>query len=147
MPLPDIVKGTYVNILMGDGADPEVFTPICGLNTRGFTEQVNTSDKFIRDCADPEYVPIRRLIASGKQWDITGSGWMNRSQLAMINAAVGVTKNYRFEIGEPADDQVYGGYYGGPAMLTSKAITGADDDDVTIDLTLASDGAWIFTEV
>ena len=147
MARPDIVRGTYVNILMGDGAEPEVFTPLCGLTTRTFTDQINTNDTFIRDCADPEEVPMREVIASGRQWDMTGTGRWNRSDAERINAAQGVLKNYRFEIGEPAGDAVYAGYYAGEAMQTNISITGADDDFVTGDLAFASNGEWLWTAV
>lgn len=144
---PDIVRGTYISILMGDGATPEVFTPICGITTRDFTHQGQTKDVFTRDCGDPEAVPVRRLIVTGEQWDLSGSGQLNRSQLSMVDAAMLVTKNYRFVIGEPADNMVYGGYYAGPAMLTQKKITGNDDDMAGIELTVGSDGTWAFVEV
>jgi len=54
MAAPDIVKGSYIDILVGDGATPEVFSVLCGFSTNSFTEQVNTSDEFTYDCADPE---------------------------------------------------------------------------------------------
>lgn len=147
MARPDIVRGTYVNILMGDGAGPEVFTPICGLTTRTFTHQVNTSDAFIRDCADPEDIPAREINPTGEQWDLAGNGWLNRADLEDVNAAVGTIKNYRFEIGEPAADQVYGGYWFGEAMLTQLQITGDDGDFAQVDLAFASNGVWVFQSV
>lgn len=147
MARPAIVRGTYINILLGNGAEPEVFEPVCGLTTRTFTHQGNTADNFVRDCADPEDVPVRELTPTGEQWDITGAGTLDRSVLEKINAAFLIRKNWRFEIGEPTGDKVYGGYWGGPAMLTNQAITGADETHVTMDIAIASDGVWDFTEV
>jgi len=147
MARPAILRGTYVNILMGDGGGPEVFTPICGVTTRDLTDQINTSDAFVRDCAIATDVPTRSVIATGRQWDLTASGWLNRSQLATINSAMGAVKNYRFELTEPATNKVYAGYYSGAAMLTQLKITGEDADFVKIDLTMASDGPWTFTVV
>src|SRR5690349_4995800 len=102
MALLDILKGTYIDVLMGSRHDPEVLTPICGLTTRSFTHQVNTNDTFVPDCADPEDVPKRRLVPTGEQWDLSGDGLYNLAQGADIRAAMGVTKNYRFRIGRPA---------------------------------------------
>lgn len=147
MALPDILRGTYIAIMMGNGAVPEVFTPVCGINTRNFTHQGNTTDVFTRDCADPESVPVRRIIVSGEQWDLSGGGQYNRAQAASIRAAMLVTQNYRFVIGEPADDVVDGGYYQGPAMLTQTQLTGNDDDMAGIELTIASDGRWTWVDV
>lgn len=143
---PATLRGTYVNILIGDGAEPEVFAPICGLNTRSFTHQINTNDDFIPDCTDPEDVPTRELTTTGEQWDVSGSGLLDRNNLADLQAAVGVRKNYRFELAEPASDAVYGGYYAGTFVLTNLQITGGNDNKVSVDLAFASDGAVVFTE-
>jgi hypothetical protein len=148
MAQPDIIRGTYFVLAMGDGATPtETFTGLCGISTRSFTQQVNTSDQFTRDCADPEDIPIRRLITTGRQWSLSGEGSLNRAQLDMINAAVGITKNYRFYYTEPADDEVFQGYFEGPAKLVNQAITGGDENFATLSLQFESDGEWEFTTV
>ncbi|WP_426163104.1 phage tail tube protein [Sandarakinorhabdus sp. DWP1-3-1] len=147
MALPEVLEDGYVTILLGNGAGPEVFTAVCGLTTRGFVEQVNTADRFIRDCADPAAIPIRKLTKTGKQWSLSGSGYLARESLEMVQAASGVTKNWRFKIGEPAGDLVFGGYYAGPAMLTTISTGATEGDLVSIELTIQSDGPWTFTEV
>lgn len=145
MAQPDIIRGTYFVLAMGDGGSPtENFTALCGIKTRSFTQQANTSDNFIRDCADPEDVPIRRLIVTGKQWSLSGDGDLNRSQIDTINSAFGITKNYRFYWTEPTDDEVFAGYYEGPAILTNVQIGGNDDTYATLSVQLESDGEWIF---
>lgn len=147
MAQPDILRGTYFSLMMGDGAGPEVFTALCGITTRTFTAGVNTNDQFTRDCAAPEDVPIRRAIVTGKQWDLTGEGVLNRANLESIIAAQAIVKNYRFVFTEPADDEVFQGYWEGPAILTNLVITGEDENFATISITLVSDGEWEFTEV
>jgi hypothetical protein len=147
MAQPKIIRGTYFSLLMGNGAGPEVFAALCGITTRNFTAAVNTNDQFTRDCALPEDVPIRRAIVTGKQWDLTGEGSLNRENLEVIMAAQAVTKNYRFLFTEPDGDEVYQGYWAGPAILTNVAITAEDDSFATISITLVSDGEWVFTEV
>lgn len=148
MAQPKILRGTYITLFQGDGATPtELFTPICGINTRTMTEQVQTSDVFTRDCADPEDVPVRNVIATGRQWDLSGAGQMDRNSYENLKNKVGKTGNWRFEIGEPAADKVFGGYWEGPGMLTQLQITGADGDFVSIDVTIASDGEWDWTTV
>ena len=144
------LRGTYVEILMGDGATPtEAFTVLCGITTRSITDQVNTQDAFNQDCADPEDIPVRELITSGRQWDLRGSGQLNRDLIGDIDDAVGVTKNYRFfiraKVGETG--AALNGYYGGPAKIVSKTINGNNGDFVGIDLAIASDGAWTWTPV
>jgi hypothetical protein len=148
MSQPDIIRGTYFVLAMGDGGSPtEVFTGLCGITTRSFTDQINTSDQFTRDCDLPEDVPIRRLITTGRQWSLSGEGSLNRAQLAMILAAQGLTKNYRFFYTEPSDDEVFQGYFEGPAKLVNIAITGGDNEFATLSLKFESDGQWDFTPV
>ena len=146
------LRGSYVEILMGDGATPtEAFIVLCGITTKSITDQVNTQDAFNRDCADPEDIPVRELITSGRQWSIRGSGQMNRTLLPDLEDAMGVTKNYRFFIraktGEVAGDNPLNGYYGGPAKIVTKTINGSDGDYVQIDLAIESDGAWAWSDV
>jgi len=147
MSTPDIVKGTYVSILVEDPDSAGTYLTLCGLTTRSLTHQVNTRDRFTRDCADPEAIPVRRLVTTGQQWDLSGSGLYNRAQASLIAGLIGVVANYRFLIGEPAADAIYSSYHGGAAMLTQRQITGSDEDDVQAELTFASDGEWTETEV
>lgn len=146
MAQPDIVKGTYIDILIGDGDEPEVFTPICGLTARTFTHQVNTNDVFVPDCADPEDRPIRRLSVTGEQWDLAGEGLYNLAQESLIRLATGVTKNYRFRVGRPVGSIVGTGYYEGPAMLTNRQIGGntGGGEFGSLSATIASDGEWVW---
>lgn len=147
MSQPDIIRGTYFVLALGNGGTPtETFAALCGIDTRQFQYQANTSDQFTRDCDDPEDVPIRRLIVTGEQWSLSGSGSLNRANIATIEAAKGTTKNWRFYWTEPADDAgIYAGYYEGPAILTNVTIDGNDTAYAQISLQIESDGQWTFT--
>lgn len=145
MTVPSLVRGTYVSILVEDDNAPGTFIALCGITTRKLTEQVNTNDQFTRNCDDPEDIPFRRIIQTGKQWDMSGSGQYNRAQGALLGSLMGVSKNYRFLIGEPAADAVYTSYFAGPAMLTQRQTDGSDENFVQVELTIASDGAWTET--
>lgn len=147
MAQPKIIRGTYFSLMLGNGAGPEVFTALCGFNTRTFTAQANTSDTFTRDCADPENVPIRNLIVTGKQWSLTGEGTLNRANLEQIQSALGETHNWRFLFTEPDNDEVFQGYWAGPGIMTNLTITGGDENFATVSITIESDGEWAFTEV
>lgn len=147
MAQPDIIRGTYFSLMLGDGATTETFAALCGVTTRSFSQQANTNDSFVRDCVDPEDVPIRRLIVTGKQWSLSGEGTLNRANLADIQAAHGVTMNYRYLFTEPAADRVFQGYYAGPAILTNITINSEDTAFATLSLSLESDGEWVWTTV
>ena len=147
MSTPDIVKGTYVSVLVEEPAGSGTFVPLCGMTTRTLTEQVNTNDVFVRDCEEPEEAPFRRLVKTGKQWDMSASGLYNRALKGLVKSLVGATRLYRYFIGEPVDDAVYSSFFEGPAMLTQRQITGGDEDFVQSELTWASDGEWVEAEV
>ena len=147
MSKPDIVRGTYFVLALGDAGDPETFTALCGITSRSFQYTANTNDRFIRDCAEPEDVPIRRAIVTGEQWQLSGSGSLNRENIADILAAKGQPKNWRFYWTEPADDAVYQGYFEGQAILSSINITGDDEDYAQISVEITSDGEFVFTPV
>jgi hypothetical protein len=149
MAAPAIVRGSYLDIAMGNGAAPEVFSIICGLNTRNFTQQVNTSDSFVADCADPEDVPIRRLVPTGKQWSLSGEGRYNRSQRSVIDAAVGIPKSFRFIMSEPTADNIADGWYHGTGMITNVQFGGSGAESgnfATFSLQIESDGEWVWVD-
>lgn len=148
MAQPKIIRGTYFSLMLGDGGSPETFTALCGITTRAFTHQSQTSNVFTRDCADPENVPVRNLISTGEMWTLTGSGTLNRLNLAAIQGADnGQTHNWRYLFTEPTADLVYQGYYAGPGQITSLKITGDDANFAAIDITIESDGQWNWTVV
>lgn len=148
MAAPDIVKGAYVDILMGNGATPEVFTAICGITARNFTKQVNTNDVFVPDCDDPEAIPFRRVNPTGIQWDLSGEGLLNLANWQEVDAATGVTGNFRFRVTRPTGSTTGTGYYEGPAMITNMQIGGTQGDGTfaTVAITIASDGEWELTD-
>src|SRR5687767_6981643 len=90
----------FVLVKIGDGAEPtENFTLICGIESITVTEDVNTSDRFRRDCEAPGSTPKRRSRVTGEQWQVTGSGVANLDQIDLLSAAKGVAKNYELEFG------------------------------------------------
>ena len=147
MAQPSILRGTYFSLMARTSTGPDTYTALCGISTRSFTAGVNTNDQFTRDCADPEDVPIRRAIVTGKQWDLTGEGTLNRANLETILGLQAITENYRFVFTEPDDDEVFQGHWTGPAILTNLTINAEDESFATISIALVSDGEWTFTEV
>lgn len=149
MSIPSIVKAQYMSVAVDvttlgiSGATGWVF--ICGLTTRGFTHGTQTSDEYVRDCGNPEDVPVRVVNVTGESWDISGSGLHNRAQQAMIDAMVGKSLPTRFIEGEPSNDAVYMGYYSGNFVLESYAVQGADGTNVSSTFAWKSDGIITLT--
>ncbi len=135
----------FAVIKIGDGATPEVFTVLCGIDQVSVNSVVNTADRFRRDCAKPGAVPKRKVQAQGTQTDISGSGVFNVDQVAEFRAALGITRNYRVEIGrrDGTDAGEIMGHFTGPFMMTANNISVGDEGSAEI--TLASDGDVVWT--
>ena len=135
----------FVVVEVGDGAEPEVFTLLCGIDNASINRTVNTSDRFRRDCAKPGSVPSRKVQVTGKQVDITGSGVFNIDQVTLFNTSLGIPKNYRVRVGKrdgtDAGDIV--GDFTGPFVMTAHNISIGDEG--TGEITLASDGDLTWT--
>lgn len=139
------VKGNYTDIMFGNGADPEVFTQLCGINTRGlnitYSSAFETEDW---DCADPDAKAQTIREVGAQDWSITGSGLFNRTQMAALRDLHGVTQNWRFASGEPASENIDEGYWGGLGFISSWEETGNNGEWKQISLTITGAGllAW-----
>jgi len=146
MTIPSVVKGQYFDVAVfkpAIGSDPaDTTTPsiLCGLTTRNFQNSFQTSDEYLRDCADPEMVPVRSLNVTGESYQITGNGAHNRALAPLIRAIKGKPFKYRFIEGEPADDAVDSGYWEGDFVLIDIQLGATDGVNVTAQYTFASDG-------
>lgn len=144
MAAPSVLKGQYITLAV-ESATPGTYTTVCGITTKSFVQQVNQNDQFVRDCADPEDIPVRRVGITGKQADLSGEGLYNRAQRDLLEDALGVTKNWRLIFTEPSGEDVDAGHYQGPFVLTNLQLGGGDGEFGTVSLQLASDGEWAWT--
>lgn len=146
MAYTDKLKSTRVYIAMGDGALPEVFSPMCGITTKGFQQSRATSDTTDWDCADPDASPITVRDVGASDWTISGNGLLHRPLLAKLQDAFDDTTatNYRFVFDEPVAGAVINGYYEGPGIITDLNITGTNGEYVNISLTVSAAGPKVF---
>lgn len=137
----------FARIKIGDGAGPEVFTVLCGLQDVTINKVANTSDRFRRNCDTPNLPGARVPKSTGKQLDITGTGLTNKPNVATLEAALGVTKNYEIELfsddGTPTGNLE--GVYTGAFMLTANNMNLSQEGDSTDEITLANSGDWVWT--
>lgn len=146
MAYTDKLKSTRVFIAIGDGAEPEVFLPLCGITTKGFQQTRATNDTTDWDCADPDATPIVVRDVGAADWSIGGSGLLHRPLLATLQAAFDDTSatNYRFVFDEANGNEVIDGYYQGPGIVTDLNVTGTNGEYVNISLTISGAGAKEF---
>nr|WP_148276563.1 hypothetical protein [Sphingobium sp. SYK-6] len=140
MSLP--VEADFAVVKMGDGATPEVFTILCGLDQVNISRTANTTDRARRDCAAPGTPAYRRSRTNSKQMDITANGAINIPDIARYNEALGKVKNYEIHLGKydntPEGEIIH--LIEGAFNLTS-ATSGVGDES-NADVALASDGIW-----
>ena len=132
--------------MRGNGASPEVFSPMCGLTTKGFQQTRATSDTVDWDCEDPDATPITVRDAGATDWTISGNGLLHRPLLAQVQADFDDANptNYRFAFDEPSTSQVIDGYYQGPGFITDLNVTGTNGEYVNISLTISAAGPKVF---
>lgn len=135
-----------VIVKMGDGASPEVFTIVCGLENVTLNETVQTQDRFRRDCAKPGQIPKRGVRVTGSQWDITGNGVPNVPQFPALKSALGITKNYQIVAikYDGTDDGEELGTFEGPGVLTSRNLN-LSPNEGTLEVTIAGEDDLVWT--
>lgn len=144
MAKPQTAKGTKLLLLLGNGADPEVFTKICAVTAKGINFQTNTNEYFVPDCDNPDDPAWREMTKSGRFADISGSGTLDMAALARIRAAYNDENaiNVRVQL----DVSPNGGYWEGPFMFNGFNIAGNDGELVQLsDMSIQSAGAvaWV----
>lgn len=146
MAFTDKIKGTRVIVAIGDGASPEVFTPLCGISNKGLQQTRQTSDTVDWDCADPDATPITVRDINQADWSISGDGLLHRPNLATVQAAYDTTEpqNFRFIFDEKVGDEVIDGYYEGPGVITDFSISGTNGEYAQISITIQGAGKLEF---
>ena len=139
----------FAVIYVGNGATPEVKVKLCGIQTTGFNRTVQSNDRFVRDCDNPARVPERRVRVTGKQRDLTGSGLYNIDQTALLSNIEGKRRNFDYVLMDISDESVPAGVeigtWSGPGVVTTLNMGTNEDDDATVEITIASDGLWTYT--
>lgn len=137
----------FVIVEAGDGADPEVFTLLCGIDNVSVNNTINTSDRFRRDCAKPASVPRRKVQVQGSQTDITGSGVFNVDQITTFQNLLGRPANYRVRGGkrDGTDAGLLVVEAIGPFVMTAHNVSIGEEG--TAEIALASDGAFEWVEL
>ncbi|OMG61405.1 hypothetical protein IL54_4836 [Sphingobium sp. ba1] len=134
----------FAQLKLGDGATPENFVIVCGLETTGINESAQTSDRYVRDCAAPATPPRRRLRVTGVTWDISGNGMANVDQFALLKAALGKHRNWEIVPLDTTDPDTPAGVpmgtFSGQAVMTARNIGTVADGFATLELALAGEG-------
>lgn len=140
-------EADFAVVKIGDGATPEAFTAICGIEDVSLNKTANTTDRARRDCAKPGLPAIRRSKTNSTQLDITASGGVDKANVAAFDKALGIAKNYEIELYQVdgTDTGLLCGVLTGSFNMTSDNQTYAANGDSTGEISLANDGPWVWT--
>jgi hypothetical protein len=134
-------------IVLGDGADPEVFAHPCGATARNVTFTNNTGEEVLLDCDDPLGVPaaVHRWVES-QDSSLTISGRMAKESFATWRAFSdgGAVKNVRVELMNNVTEA--GGYWEIPCILSSFEVGAEGKGEVTVSAELTGAGSRSWTD-
>ncbi|GLI99119.1 phage tail tube protein [Sphingobium sp. BS19] len=145
MSLPN--EPDFALIKLRTATGPDVYTLLCGIESVTINESVATSERFRRDCAKPNLPGQRKLKATGRTWEISGSGVINVDLEDELSTNLGVIEAYQVELykDDGSDTGDLMGTYAGTAMMTTRNQSMTTDGDSSLEITLAGEGLLVWT--
>lgn len=134
--------GRALLVKIGDGADPEVFSNLCGLNSKALTINNSSIDVTTPDCSTPGGALWTETLNGLKNVTVTGDGFFedSASETRMNTVAMAADNSCNFTVTVPAF-----GTYAGAFRIASLEFGGETEGGVTYSLSLESTGAVTFT--
>ena len=150
MVAPTTIPGTYLLIYVGSGGDspgsPDVFSEPCGLTTKTSSLTAATNTTIIPDCTNPLLAAWEAKDVLSLAHEVTGSGVLAAESFIVWNLWFlgGTERACKIILTSPSTLPLSLGYYSGNYILTNFTQTGERGSKVTIDVTLANNGAITF---
>ena len=134
--------GRALLVKISDGASPEVFANLCGLNSKTLTINNSSIDVTTPDCTTPEGALWSESLNGLKSVSVSGDGFFEDSttEARMNTVAMLADAKTNFQIVVPAF-----GTYAGAFRVASLEFGGETEGGVTYSLSLESTGAVTFT--
>jgi TP901-1 family phage major tail protein len=134
--------GRALLVKIGDGASPEVFSNLCGLNSKALTINNSSIDVTTPDCSTPGGALWTETLNGLKNVTVTGDGFFedSASETRMNTVAMAADNSCNFTVTVPAF-----GTYAGAFRIASLEFGGETEGGVTYSLSLESTGAVTFT--
>ena len=134
--------GRALLVKIGDAATPEVFSNLCGLNSKSLTINNYSIDVTTPDCTTPEGALFTATLAGLKNVSVSGDGFFEDStaEARMNTVAMAADNSVNMEIVVPD----FGTYAGG-FRISSLEFGGETEGGVTYSISLESNGTVTFT--
>jgi len=132
--------GEYL-LKIESGDSPGVYVAPCGLTSKGFNQSASTSDTNVPDCTNPDAPAYVERAIQSISGEISGSG-------ILAEEAFNTWQQW-FDSGLAKSVQIYPmgsakGYWGGQFRLTGFNTSAALGEKVQVEITIQSDGQWIW---
>lgn len=141
MAQPTTGKFSELGIYIGDGADPEVFTFLCGLTSKGVQRSATTQSTSVPDCADEDAPAWEQKSVDTLSITASGTGvWAAESHESMLDWFYsGLPKNIQVRHAKAAVGDTE--YEEGAALLTALNNTVDRGQKIQAEITIEFDGA------
>lgn len=133
-------------ILLGDGADPEIFSAPCGFDNLTMSVQIASNDVAIPDCDDPDFPAWLVTDIVSKQMRLTGSGLLDTDAMQRWQEwwfGDVTEKNVRWF--RDLTSGQGGGYFQAPAVLTTYEETAQRGQRWQVNIAINLNGKPTFT--
>jgi len=133
--------GRLLLIKISNGAQPEVFSALCGVQTRSFNMSANEVDTTIPDCENPEDTPQRTVEPGIKNRTFSGSGKFVKSAntAAFMQHVINATK-FNAQVAVPGL-----GEFEGEWMVSEFELSGEQEGNMDFSATFVAAGPLEFT--
>lgn len=134
--------GRALLVKIGDAASPEVFTNLCGLNSKSLTINNSSIDVTTPDCTTPEGALWTATLAGLKNLGLSGDGFFEDSvaEARMNTVAMAADNSVNMEVVVPDF-----GTYAGAFRIASLEFGGETEGGVTYSVSLESTGTVTYT--
>lgn len=141
-------QGKLLLIKIGDGVEIEVFTTLCGIQSKTLTVNNNNFDVTTSDCTAPGGQLWQEVMTGMRSVEVSGNG--------IFEGGTSLTRFKEIAFGTGATDEADAignfevivpefGTFKGAFHVNSVEFGGEQEGAVTYSLTLASSGAIAFT--
>ena len=129
--------GRALLVKIGDAASPEVFSNLCGLNSKSLTINNSSIDVTTPDCTTPEGALWTATLAGLKNLSLSGDGFFEDSvaEARMNTVAMAADNTVNMEVVVPDF-----GTYSGAFRIASLEFGGETEGGVTYSVSLESNG-------
>lgn len=132
-------------LMLGDGAEPEVFAAPCGFTSLNLTVNIETNSTNVPDCLDPDLPAWLESDEVSKQMAVGGSGVIDRDAIQVWRAWLmdGGEKNVRWMTAGTAAEG--GGHWEAPGILSTYEETGERGQrwQLNVGITLNGAPTWV----